>query len=252
MKDFLAGFGFVLEGLRLIRKPVLRRFVIIPLLINLLVFGGLIGVAWHYFGLLMDQLLGYLPEWLHWLQYVLWPLFAVSVGLVIFYTFSITANLIAAPFNGLLAEAVEKHLTGQPLPEASWKRIVREIVPALVAEVKKILYYVLRAIPIGLLFVIPGVNVAAPALWTLFNGWMLSLEYLDYPMANHHLLFPEPRRRLKSRRMLGLGFGLGSLLFTLVPVLNFVAMPASVAGATALWVRRLREDTKGSMRVSDS
>ncbi|RMG28459.1 MAG: sulfate transporter CysZ [Gammaproteobacteria bacterium] len=240
MKDFFAGFGFVLEGLRLIRRPVLRRFVLVPLAIDLLVFGGLLGVAWHFFAQLMDRLMGQLPDWLHWLQYVLWPLFAVSAGLVIFYTFTITANLIAAPFNGLLAEAVEKHLTGQPPPQASWGRILRELGPALFAEVKKILYYLLRALPLALLFVVPGINLGAPALWTLFNGWMLSLEYLDYPMANHHLLFPEPNRRLKNRRLLGIGFGLGCLLLTLVPLLNFVAMPASVAGATALWVRRLR------------
>jgi CysZ protein len=62
-------------------------------------------------------------------------------------------------------------------------------------------------------------------------------------MANHLLHFAEQRKRLRSRRMLAYGFGGGSLLMTMIPVVNFLAMPASVAGATAMWVGEFRENT---------
>jgi CysZ protein len=55
------------------------------------------------------------------------------------------------------------------------------------------------------------------------------------------LRFPDQRKRLRSRRMLSLGFGGGSLLMTMIPVVNFFAMPASVAGATAMWVKEHRQ-----------
>ena len=55
------------------------------------------------------------------------------------------------------------------------------------------------------------------------------------------LHFAEQRKRLRPRRLLALGFGGASLLLTMIPVVNFIAMPASVAGATALWVRELKE-----------
>ncbi|WP_297528369.1 sulfate transporter CysZ [Thiohalobacter sp.] len=241
MKSFLRGWGHVLAGLRLIRQPRLRRFVLIPLAVNLLVFGGLIGYAWHAFDALMTQLLGWLPDWLDWLQYLLWPLFAGAVLLVVFYGFSVLANLIAAPFNGVLAEAVERHLTGQSLEDTGgWKQILADILPSIWAEVQKLGYFLLWAIPFGLAFLIPGLNLAAPALWLAFSAWMLALEYLDYPMANHRLLFGVQRRTLHRHRMLGLGFGSGLLLLTMIPVVNFIAMPAGVAGATSLWVRELR------------
>ena len=67
------------------------------------------------------------------------------------------------------------------------------------------------------------------------------IEYVDYPMANHLLHFSTQRRLLRSRRFLALGFGGGSLLLTMIPLLNFLAMPVSVAGATALWVGELKE-----------
>lgn len=242
MQDFLKGFYALLEGLRLIRQPGLRRFVVVPLLVNSVLFTALIFAAVSGFEWLIGYLLGMLPEWLHWLQYLLWPLFAVSVLLILAYTFTLLANLIAAPFNGVLAEAVEKHLTGQPLEETgAWRSLLADIPPSLTSEVHKLGYFALRALPLLLLFLIPGINLMAPLLWTLFSAWMLALQYADYPMDNHGLKFREQRPRLRGRRVLLLGFGLTVLGLMLIPVVNFLAMPAAVAGATVLWVRELSQ-----------
>ena len=243
MRDFLKGFGYLLEGLRLIRLPRLRRFVLVPLLVNALLFTGLIFAALSGFEWLLDYLLGMLPGWLHWLQYILWPLFAISVLLVLVYSFTLIANLVAAPFNGLLAEAVERQLTGQSLEQTgNWRALLADILPSIASELQKLGYFALRALPLLLLFVVPGINLLAPLLWLIFSAWMLALEYADYPLGNHGLKFRDQRPRLRQRRSLALGFGLTVLGLMLIPILNFVAMPAAVAGATAMWVRELRED----------
>jgi len=243
MNDLINGFGYLHEGLRLMRAPGLKRYVAIPLLISTLVFTTAIVAGVHWLEVLLGWLLGYLPSWLDWLRYLLWPLFVLTAVLLVFYTFSLLTNLLAAPFNGLLAEAVEKHLTGQPLDEVGgWQELLKDILPSLFSELRKLLYFLLRAIPLGILFLVPGINLAAPFLWGLFSAWMLAVEYIDYPMGNHQLHFAAQRQRLRRRRMLSLGFGGGSLLMTLIPVANFFAMPASVAGATAMWVREHRED----------
>jgi CysZ protein len=54
------------------------------------------------------------------------------------------------------------------------------------------------------------------------------------------MLFPDIRRELLQRRALSLGFGTGILFLTMIPVVNFVAMPVGVAGATRLYVERFR------------
>lgn len=244
MRDFLNGLGYLLEGIRLIRVPGLRRFVIMPLLLNSLLFAGLIYAAAIGFEHLMDYLLGFLPTWLHWLEYLLWPLFAISVMIILAYSFTLLANLIAAPFNGLLSEAVERHLRGQSLDQTGgWRAILKDIIPSLLSELQKILYFVLRAAPLALLFVIPGINLAAPLLWVLFSAWMLTLEYADYPMDNHGLKFRQQRPLLRQRRALSLGFGLTTLGLTLIPIINFLVMPAAVAGATAMWVKEFGDKT---------
>ena len=241
MQDFLKGFGYLLEGIRLIRLPGLRRFVLTPLLVSSLLFAGLMFAALTGFEWLLDYLLGFLPGWLQWLQYLLWPLFAVSALLVLVYGFTLLANLIGAPFNGLLAEAVERQLTGQSLEQTgNWRALMADILPSLWSELQKLGYFALRGLPLLVLFLIPGINILAPVLWTIFSAWMLALEYADYPLGNHGVKFRDQRPRLRHRRFLMLGFGLTVLGLMLIPIVNFVAMPAAVAGATALSVRELR------------
>ncbi|MGB5716884.1 MAG: sulfate transporter CysZ [Gammaproteobacteria bacterium] len=246
MKSNRSGMHYLLEGWRLVRQPGLRRYVAVPLLVSCVFFGGAIFGLTHWLELLINLLLGYLPGWLNWLRYLLWPLFAVAGVLIIFYSFSLITNLIAAPFNGMLAEAVEKHLTGQPIETGGWQAFAKDFIPSILSELRKLLYFLLRALPLGILFLIPGINIAAPFIWGLFSAWMLAIEYVDYPMANHLLHFSTQRKLLRQRRMLSYGFGGSSLLMTMIPVVNFLAMPVSVAGATAMWVGELREQVQNN------
>jgi len=244
MQGVIKGIGYFGEGLQLVRQPGLRRYVVLPLAISMVFFSAAIFAGIHWLGDLLDWLLGWLPAWLEWLRYLLWPLFALTGVVVLFYSFALITNLAAAPFNGLLSEAVERHLTGQPIQDSGgWLAVVKDIVPSLFSELRKLVYFLLRAMPLGLLFLIPFLNLAAPFLWALFCAWMLAIEYADFPMGNHRLPFAAQRKLLRQRRMLAMGFGGASLLMTLIPVVNFLAIPASVAGATAMWVKEFRSQT---------
>jgi CysZ protein len=116
---------------------------------------------------------------------------------------------------------------------------VHTIGPALASEARKFSYFIIRALPLLLLFLIPGLNLLAPLLWLIFSSWMLALEYLDYPMSANGLLFNDIRQQLGQQRMTTLAFGGGILLLTVIPVINFFIMPIAVAGATALYVDKI-------------
>ena len=113
----VTGAGYFFRGLSLLNKPGVRRFVIIPLLINILIFAGLIWLSADKFGGFIDWMTPTLPDWLLWLTWLLWLIFGLVAFIVLFFGFSILANLIGAPFNSYLSAAIEKYLTGQPLPE---------------------------------------------------------------------------------------------------------------------------------------
>ena len=241
IREIIYGAQCAFAGFTLIRRPGIKRFVIIPLSINI----GLFTLAiWYTLGLVgtgVNALVEWLPSWLDWLSWLIWPLFVVLVLIVIFYTFTLVANLIGGPFNGFLAEKLETNLTGVTPPSSG--RVVESLLAvknAILSEIIKFGYLISRVIPLFILGFIPGLNVFAPLLWFLFGAWMLALEYMDYPMGNHGMTFREERQKLSAHRGLMLGFGGVVMAMTLIPVLNFFAMPVAVAGATQLWVKHIK------------
>ncbi|MEW5756405.1 MAG: sulfate transporter CysZ [Pseudomonadota bacterium] len=233
---FLRGFGLLI-------KPGVFPYVLIPLLINVALFTVVLILSIGQFEHLMAWVMSYLPDWLQWLSGLLWVLFGLTVLLVIFFTFSLVGNFIAAPFNGLLAEAVARHLGGQVAAEVSWRQALVETPKVVWNEGRKLGYFAKLAIPLLLLFIIPGLNLFAPLLWFIFSAWMLAVEYSDYPLGNRGLSFPDQRALLRQYRGNSLGFGATALVMTMIPLLNFIVMPVAVAGATAMWVdyyRRLK------------
>jgi len=245
MKDLLKGARYLLQGFSLIHQKGIRRFAYIPMAINTLLFSGAIWLAFSQFDhWIANMTPTWLPEWLSgWLMWLLWPLFVALISLVVFFSFSIIANLLAAPFNGVLAEAVEDKLTGQTPAAMPWKAIVKDAPSMIWNELRKTGYFLIWLIPLFILSWIPVVNIISPVLWVMFSSWMLSLDYHDYPMGNHQLKFPQQRALLQQKRGLALGFGLTTLGATMIPFVNFLVIPAAVAGATALYLDHFNADS---------
>jgi CysZ protein len=246
----LAGAGYLLEGIRLIARPGLRRFVVVPLGINILIFVVAIYAGVRLLERQIIALESRLPAWLGWLDWILWPLFALVLLVVVFNGFALVANLLASPFNSLLAEKVERMLTDRPLDQgSSFATVLSELLPTLLDEMRKLLYALLLAIPFLLLLFIPFVG---QILWFLYIAWILTLQYADYPMGNHGLKFREMRRRLGQQRGLSLGFGASATLLSMIPLVNFILMPSAVAGATAMWVREIKEPSSSYQSATQS
>lgn len=242
IRDFLSGITYLFQGFQLIRQPALRRFVLFPVLINTIVFSLAITVGVYQFDIFLDWVL---PQgnswWIETTRTMIWIFFTLLVLFILYFTFTILANLIASPFNGLLSEKVEEFLAGRPLKNSgSVKSVIASVLPSLMSEFKKIAYFMLLGGTTFLILLIPGLNALAPILWLFFTSWMMSLEYIAYPMENHNMFFAATRTRLKSMRALSLGFGMAVMFCSMVPLINFVIMPAAVCGATALWLERYR------------
>ncbi|MDH5300471.1 MAG: sulfate transporter CysZ [Gammaproteobacteria bacterium] len=232
------GLRYLLQGFRLITQPGLRRFVIIPTLINISVFIGLGYFAFNQIDIITESYIANLPDWLQWLDWIAEFAIVLFLGVIAFFSFTLIANLICAPFNGPLAEAVHQRLTGQTT-SSPWHESITTLPATFADEFRKMFYAVSRSLPFLLLFLLPGINVIASLLWMIFAAWLLALQYLDYPLGNRHIRFAQQRALLGQYRWLTWGFGGGVLLCTLIPVLNLLIIPAAVAGATALQVKEI-------------
>lgn len=246
----VTGVSYLFKALPLLTKPGIKAFVLIPLLINIFIFSIGIYFGFAYFSDYMDKLLDTSGMW-SWVAAIvdvirplLYVIFSLALLVLIFYTFSIMANIIASPFNALLAEATEKFLTGKPLSADSggFKQLIRELLPTIMMEIRKLIYMVLWSIPfLFLLFFIP---VIGPIIWFLFTAWMMSLQYMDYPMGNHKISFSEQRQLQGQNRLFSLGFGGITMGASMIPLINFLVMPTAVIAATLIWVEQYSDSPR--------
>jgi CysZ protein len=232
------------RALSLLNKPGVRIYVIVPLMINMLLFGALVWYGYSQFNLLVEWLMSFVPSFLEFIEWLIWIFFGVLAAITVFFSFTPIANIIAAPFNALMSEKIEIELTGKAA--SSNISFARMAVDAIGSQLRKLVYIMFWALGLFLVSLIPVVNLVAPVLWIVFGSWLLSLEYFDYPMGNHDLVFAEQKKRLGERRGISLGFGGAVMIMTSIPIINFFAMPVAVAGATLLWVEQFQSSTPPS------
>lgn len=237
-----SGFGYFRYGLQLCFQPGIRRFVILPLLINILLFGGSIFYLYSNLSDWLGHWIDSIPDMLSWLSYILLPLLGLTIIATFSYFFSTVANWIAAPFNGLLAEKLEIQLTRQAPTDQSLFSLVKDTPRIMHREWIKLVYYVPKALGLLILLFIPALGqTIGPVLWFIFSAWMIAIQYCDYPFDNHKISFPKMKTDLKSNQVLAYSFGSLVAICTMIPIVNLIVMPVAVCGATAMWVERYQQ-----------
>lgn len=217
-----------LRGLGLVFAPGLRRYAVVPVLLNLVLFSAAFWLAGVYFEEFLNWLI---PAWLDWLRWLLWPVFGLSFLLLTVFSFSLIANILGSFFYGKLAKKVELHfldkkmLTTDVANEVGW-------FDGLSSEIKRLWYYFSRAVPILLLFVVPGVNLIAPFVWLIFSAWFIAMEFIAYPLEEDGFQFADQRQLMRPYRLNVIAFGSLVLVGLAIPFLNLLVPPAAVIGAT--------------------
>ena len=129
----------------------------------------------------------------------------------------------------------KKILINSSIENMSLKDFIKDIPRMLKRQWRFLMYYIPKAILCLVLFFIPIIHMAAGFIWFAFNSWMMAIQYLDYPMDNHKINFYHMRIVLAEQRALSMGFGCAVMLCSMIPLINFVVMPAAVIGATQLY-----------------
>ncbi|HBO38898.1 MAG TPA: sulfate transporter CysZ [Pasteurellaceae bacterium] len=240
-KELKSGFHYFVMGWHLITQQGLRRFVIMPILLNILLLTGLFWLFISRIDLMIDSIMRFIPDWLSWLNSILFLLAITMLLLLFYFTFTTLSGFIAAPFNGLLAEKVEKMLTGESIVDTNLTDFMKDIPRMLAREWQKLIYSLPKFIGLFLLSFIPLVGqTIIPPLVFLFTVWMMAIQYCDYPFDNHKIAFHTMRFKLAENRTQSLTFGALVTFCTFVPFVNLVVIPVAVCGATAMWVGTYR------------
>jgi CysZ protein len=241
----LAGAGDVLRGIGLfLGTPGVRLLGIVPVLLAALLVLGLLGLLVVY----LDELAGALTPFADRWDESSRTLVRVGAGLalllgstvVLVVSFTVIAQIIGQPFYERISDRIEHQLGAVPAGAGApwWRSFPR-------ASLESALLLALTLACTAPLFVLGLFPVlgqtVVPVLQALVAGFFLAVELLAIPLERRGLRLAGRLRFVWRHRAQTLGFGVTAFLLFLVPLMNVLAMPGAVVGATLL-VRRLSGD----------
>lgn len=252
-KEVKSGLHYFVMGWSLISQQGLRRFVIMPILLNIVLMIGLLWLFITQISGMIEWVMNFLPNWLDWMSSIMFIASLVMILTVFYFSFTMLSGFIAAPFNGLLAEKVEKMLTGEVMIETNMQDFIKDVPRMLAREWQKLWYSLPKYIALFLFGFMPFLGqTVVPIIAFVFGAWMMAIQYCDYPFDNHKISFHAMRFKLAQNRTQSLVFGALITLCTLVPIINLVVIPVAVCGATAMWVDTYRKELYDANRVKTS
>jgi CysZ protein len=237
--NFSRGFFAPFRSVAVLRQNMkLLPYIIIPFLINIAVFSGVVILGVDFFN---DTVVSMLPQGEAWywalLYWLVWRIAALVTAVLVFFSFTVIGNLIASPFNELLSERTEQVLSGKVNDESfSLAQFGRDALLTLFMEVKKIWIFVVVMILILPLNLLPGIgNMVYTVLAVGLTLFFLCFEYLSFVMVRKRQFFKGQKNFIFNRKFLMLGFACGVMALLAIPFMQLLCIPLAVIAVTRLW-----------------
>ena len=227
----VGGFGRGLRWLR--RHPSQLLLLFVPMILSI----AAVIAGWGFFWSTQEAFFewalfakpdGYLMLAVYYLAKAFLYVGVVVVG---FLGFVLLVSVVSSPIYDYVSMAIERDLTGR----ASELSLI-ESLKLMGEEIKKVLFILFLSVAI--LF-IPVVNILAPLFTAFFVGW----DMYDYTLARRGFSFRQRWQMVRGNLSSVLGIG----IWLIIPGLQMILMPLSVAGATILAIEDLQQsDEHGS------
>ncbi|MCI0449585.1 MAG: EI24 domain-containing protein [Chlorobi bacterium] len=242
MNDFLLGFTYPFRSLKFFfAHPKLLAYSITPMLINLIIYGGIFILSYSWLINNIEKWLGADQTdagfWLEALHVVLLVLSFVLLLFICYLLFVVLGGLITAPFNEEISQRVEEIVTKGTIQHKTgfWE----DAYVSIKGEAEKIVFYLVILFLIFLLNFVPLVgNVFSAVIATIFSFFYNALDFLDYPMTRKKMKFKEKLKVTRSGKLVTYGFGCTAFLLMFLPIVNVFMKPILVVAGTSLYYEK--------------
>jgi CysZ protein len=243
MYRFVSGALYPLYAASVLaRAPRLWRYVLIPMLVNLLV-GATLYAGLLFAGLsAIDGLVAGLPDWAALLGALLRVLLIVGLLIATGFVLVRFGVVLGSPWYTQLSAELELLRGGQPLPEQSGglSAALQDLGRALAFELRKLLLVVAIGTLLLLLNLIPVAGqVLATAGWIALGATITCLDFFDYPLERRRLSFRAKLGVIRRSLPTSAGFGLVCLALVSIPFVNLLSIPLCVAAGTLFYCDRI-------------
>lgn len=188
----------------------------------------------------------------------LWTVRIVLVGALLLALY-LTAGLVATPFNDRLSEQIERRILRTTTDEVLFRQFVRDLFWSVAHSALSLAVYLAVMGVLLLLNLLPGVGSAVSfVVGALVSAMFFTRESMDGSLSRRRMGYVAKWRTVAGIWPYALGFGGVVSLAMWLPLLNFLVLPMSVAGGTALFchleragalARGVRDPLPGGARV---
>lgn len=240
LKAVYSAFGWIK------RHKKLRRYFILPAILSLVLLAG--AVTGFY--ILLLPLLDRLPQSDHavWgrILELLRPVLAAAVFsllvLLALLAYSSLGSVIIAPFNDLLSEQVEKIRHADDFDAAFSLRRLAGDLSRVAANVARMLFSLLGVfLGLAVLNAVPVIgtwlHLGMTFLYTLFT---FGFQFLEFSLERRRLNFSQKLRIAWRYRYHTLGLGLGFLILTFIPIVDFLGLNLGAIAGTNIFIDHIQ------------
>lgn len=150
------------------------------------------------------------------------------------------AAVAASPFLDALSRRVERVLTGrvEEAGDGSARDFFRDALRVVLDEARRTFFFLgVQAAIVLAGVLLPGGALLAPPLLTLFVMLFLPLDFAAYTLDRRRVPFAARRSWVRMHAPMMVGFGATGFVISLLPGINFLAMPIFVVAGTMLALR---------------
>ncbi|MGA1621358.1 MAG: EI24 domain-containing protein [Synechocystis sp.] len=246
-----------MRTLTLLRQnPQWLPYIVIPLIINLVLGGLLYWQLWKFSNASIETLQFYGEQWNNPIQqqlpqimpYILPVLkggFWLIIGLwrlilliLTGFLLSQVGGVLGSPWYGQLSEKLEKQVLGKlSIQDVGW---LKEIHRAIAFELKKLVIIIGVGLVCVGLNLFPGLGtVLATAMGIITTATITCLDFFDPPLERRRLKFRQKLAIIAKSLPLSAGFGVTSLLWISIPLVNLVTIPLCVTAGTLFFCEEI-------------
>lgn len=238
----VGGIGALLAAADLLRRtPRLRRYVVVPILVNVVVAAVLYGTLLSVGLRLVDRVVGEVTGPLAGLAALLQVLVVILALLAVGFLLVRFGVVLGSPWYGRLSEEVEALRRGaeRPARPFSLSGAGRDLARAVGYEARKLALVATLGLLLLAANLVPVLGqVAGTAGGALLAAVVACLDFFDGPLERSRLSFRGKLTAVRRTAPASLGFGLASAGLLAIPFVNLLCLPLCVAAGTIFIVDR--------------